>query len=286
MAKSHSIKILLCGGLGNQLFQYAFGRALAIKTSRRLILDATTLFAMDTRYQRSYSLSAFSVPTDIQFSLSLSYSSKLWRNVTVTAERLLPLSRKGLIIEPRPLRYLSEYHEDFQRSAVTFIGYWQTPLYFQEVAEQLRLDLRFTDLSRDPRISVLHEIESTNSVCVHVRQNDYSLRLQRSYYSRAINEARRRIPDARFYVFGDDPKFLESLSESANDIVCVDSNGVSDIQDFRLMGRCKHFIIANSSFSWWAAWLAPYSEKNVYCPVGHRWSNLDSPCSEWTQIEE
>jgi hypothetical protein len=284
MSNAIKIKVLLCGGLGNQLFQYSFAKALALRSAATLELDAATLFSQDTQYRRSYSLDDFHIPASVSIIRKIRISA-CWR------EKLLRFFDQGrslharrVVEEPRPMQFYEGYHNWRAKHSVTLIGYWQCPHYFQDIEFQLREDLQF----REPGCSSLKELSEKilgeNAVAVHVRRTQYGRCLAPKYYEAAISRMRAMLDDPNFYVISDSPNWWQQNIRQYNDVQIIHNHAFSDIEYFKLMTHCKHFIIANSSFSWWAAWLGNYVDKRVIAPSSVIWDNPDILCSSWIPL--
>ena len=259
----------LQGGLGNQMFQYAAGRALALRLTAELKLDLAWFGSIaegDT--PRSYMLDAF---PDIQ---------------AITAEqreceRLL-YARRGLrdFLPGRPRRpaasYVVEpqfdYWEDFKRlDAPAYLsGYWQNELYFACVADIIRRDFAFPPLPGGAAREAGERIRSTrNATAVHVRRGDYASNpitgsyhglCPPEYYSKALDAIAAHAGAApELFLFSDDPDWVrEHFDTRGFPATVIDgiAHKGAPWHDMHLMSLCKHHTIANSSFSWWGAWLA------------------------------
>jgi Glycosyl transferase family 11 len=268
--------VRLIGGLGNQMFQYSMGRALAIRKGTALLLDTTGF--------RNYSLhhgfelsSVFSIepriasPRDVRSVLG-------WRSVgrvrALLARRSLAAIRgKRLVVEPH-LEYwpgITMVPDDCYLS-----GYWQSEKYFADASDIIRSDFKFRQSLNGLNLALSQEIGSCNSVSLHIRRGDYvsnPLTLAThgvcsiDYYARAVEYVARLYPNPFFFVFSDDPRWaLENLKL---DFPCriVDHNqGAQSNIDMQLMSLCRHNITANSTFSWWAAWLNGNEGKIVVTP--------------------
>lgn len=262
---------MLGGGLGNQLFQYAFARAVALRSNARLVLDTKTLFRSDHRYKRSYALEPFSFSNccstiDRSFVLQKArgYLHRCLDTLSTTKnKRIVKESNKG------------HYDARFANLVITrdtvFIGYWQCPRYFEDYASIIREDLTFKEPICPQHADWENKINNTHSVAIHVRRQDFWSKLSSAYYRKSIERIRTRFTDAHFYVFTDDPEWW--LREMGNIQKCdlVSEKDTRGIDDFQLMSKCRHFIIANSSFSWWAAWLGNHPEKHVIAPSKEIW---------------
>lgn len=255
------ICVRLDGGLGNQLFQYAAGRALASRHGCALLLNAGRLEGTVRKVTpRSFELDHFRhlgrLATDAQ-RRSLSW-----------LPRVAPISRWfstwSAYVERGP-----GYNERFARlpDQTYLVGYWQSHRYFSHIAQQIAADLMPAKPLSVASEAVARAAAQEVSVAVHVRRGDYvSLpaaanlhgALGLDFYVPALARVRKQVGDARYFVFSDDLAWCRAnLPLSNAETVFVDHNvGPDAWQDLILMARCTHHIIANSSFSWWGAWLA------------------------------
>lgn len=279
------IKLLLCGGLGNQLFQYAYGRALSLRSGAHLELDASSLFEMDKTYMRTYELDAFCIPDEVSVLRKKPFASHVRRKVLDWQSRNRPIAERCFVQEPRPLKLYPEYADWRVQRDVTLLGYWQCLQYFKVCENTIRKDLCFRDTIHPARADLASEMREVRSVAVHVRRADYAKALDLSYHERAIAMMRERVPGARFYVFTDVADWWQTNGIQGADIQLVEASELPAIEDFKLMTCCHNFIIANSSFSWWAAWLGESKNKWIICPEKSSWDNSDTIPEAWSSIE-
>jgi len=262
------------GGLGNQLFQYAIGRTLALKTGGELILDP-----WESRRDRSRPvvLDKF----NIKARFATSSENVLCR--LVDSSRLRPLCVAVRAVAPRKLpRVVRRRWHGFDpaifdiQTSVFLEGWFQSELYFRERASEIRQDLQLRALPSEENRKCLEQIRATQSVCIHIRRGDYvtnpqiNLRIglcEPNYYGAAIDHIRRHVQSPSFFVFSDDPEWTREHLPVPEPRNFVSHNcGVADWEDLRLMSACRHFIVANSTFSWWGAWLGVSPEKIVIAP--------------------
>jgi hypothetical protein len=272
------ICVRLEGGLGNQFFQYAAARSLALRRGAGVLLDTSAYGQRSRRYTfRPLELHGWRIEA---------------RNATVGEMRALAVAR-CLPLASRMISGWQTYVERQRGYEKTFpnlpdqtylVGYWQSPHYFSDHATAIADEIQpLQPLSRKSRDLVDH-IGATTSVAVHVRRGDYVTlpsaaayhgALSLPYYTAAINRIRFYVTQPRFYVFSDDPEWSRAhLPLSQSEAVFVDHNQGSDAwQDLILMSHSRHHIIANSSFSWWGAWLADQryrgAQRHVIAPA--RW---------------
>jgi hypothetical protein len=267
----------LCGGLGNQMFQYACGRALSLhrRAPFALVVD---MFDQPSAHQGFELKRVFNVKAPVA-NLSEAAPIPGWaRNPKV---RRLLATGPGQFFAPRSFfteRTLRYQPEIWEKSATVYLhGYWQTAAYFDRYAPQIRMDLAFAEPVDGRNLVLSRELATTTSVSVHVRRGDYVTSGKNKsiyaigtpdYYFRAMDLLLSRYPEARFYAFSDDPGWVrEVLAPRFPGLTIVDHNrGPQSYIDMRLMSECRHHIIANSTFSWWGAWLNPRPDKIVVAP--------------------
>lgn len=252
MEKDRAIVIVrLLGGLGNQLFQYACGEALALHKNARLLLDLRYFeyYAQWTSYYRSYELSPFLIDAEI---LSDEFIDRLQEELTCCEDEVI--STYECIDSIELPCYLS--------------GNWQSWKYFSTVESQIRKKFTFRKDMFSLSIWEFGEILSKSaSVAVHIRRTDYSFHeniLPLDYYKNAITYMDERLMKPIYYIFSDDPEWVEYAFNIPCSFQIVKGN--SGLEDFYLMSCCRHAIIANSTFSWWAAWLSDNKEKVIVMP--------------------
>lgn len=265
--------VLLCGGLGNQLFQYAFGRALSLRSGADLVLDAKTLFSRDVRYKRTYELDDFQIPDAVEFSRwPIPLQRLRLKYYTVIGKLHTKPGRESwrFIEEKTPGIYDHGIATLKLRRSSMIRGYWHSEKYFSDFETQIRDDLRMkmSDLATQP---ISDEIKATNSVGVHVRRRDFFSKLSIEYYLTAINCFRNTLVRPRFFVFADEPNWWRDHAGESDDITLVSNENSSSSSDFKLLSNCKHFVIANSTYSWWAAWLGVSQAKRVIAPSRNVW---------------
>lgn len=277
------------GGLGNQLFCYAAARRLALVNNAELVIDDVTGFARDIQYRRRYMLDKFSITA---------------RKAT-PAERLEPFERyrRGLAMflsrrkpfEKRP--YLEQEGLNFDKrlldlkvdGSLYLDGYWHSEDYFKDAEERLREDLRMTTPPDEQNRRLGAEIASGPSVALHVRSfsaGDSSSTLKPEYYMRAVEMLEARLQKPRYFLFSEEPEAAMArlaLPEGRVTAVSHNKGDEAACADLWLMSLCAHFIIANSTFSWWGAWLSGAPGKIVAAPK-NSFANEDVLPERWVKI--
>ena len=268
------IIVELQGGLGNQMFQYAFGKSLAIKLDTPLYFD-TSCFELENEKSdkmRPYQLDLFNLP--------IKFAKKNIINQFLNPSKFQRGLNKFRFLKKT---YFKEYSFLFdpkvntQSPSVYFEGYWQSEKYFA-TSDSIKQAFNFKkSLNYESERLKLEIFQKENSVSIHVRRGDYILSPQNiqlhgtctiDYYKNAINLIREYVNKSFFYFFSDDPKWVEQnlVSDLTNYTIVKHNQGADSWQDMALMSKCKHHIIANSSFSWWGAWLNPSPNKIVIAP--------------------
>jgi hypothetical protein len=261
------IIIKLQGGLGNQLFQYSVARALAARHKTDLKLDIEWYKKSPNR---TYDLERYNISADM-----------------ATKEEVKKLKGGGLksILGTGNLKtYLKEKTFTFdpeilQAGPDTYLeGYFQSEKYFLEIADIIKEEFVLKTEAKDLNATLLKDITEAQAVSLHVRRGDYvSSKSTNSYhgtssldyYQKAVNFVAGKVSNPHFYIFSDDPEWTKENLKVDHPATYVIHNGAAAQEDLRLMSNCKHFILANSTFSWWGAWLAANPEKIVIAP--ERW---------------
>ncbi len=240
-----TITTRLMGGLGNQLFQYAAGRVLAKKHKTTLRLDTSFLAQQNKNItNRPYELAPFTLKIDRLENCEPGEQDKVIEEDNLTA----------------PEAFMASPPDSF------LIGYWQGRFYIEKIKDELLETIKPTKPLSKQSQQILSQIKKTNAVLVHIRRGDYATLssanrfhglLPMDYYQRAINEMLRHVKDPSFFIFSDDPQWVkENLAIANHKTVYVTHNqGKNSWQDLILMSHCQHAIIANSSFSFLAAYL-------------------------------
>ena len=260
------IIIKIKGGLGNQLFQYAVGRAVALDHKSPLKLDLTIF---KTYKLHKYLLDQFVIQADIATENEI-VKLKGRNNMLFSALRKASLiKRKSYFKEKR-----SSYFDAsvFKNNCVYLDGYWQNELYFSDIRELLLRELTSISSMSDLGCAYLEGIKKSNSISLHVRRGNYlNLKnfnvLDVDYYMKAVEYIRKNVEKPTFYIFSDDLEWCKNSLGFLDGCIFVDRTK-TEIDDLKLMSFCQHNIIANSSFSWWAAWLNQNSKKTVIAPKG------------------
>lgn len=271
--------VKLAGGLGNQLFQYAAGRRLAMRHNSLLALD---LAYYAEQSLRSYRLGHFNIDARVATPVEVARfterpAGRLRRWLLAVREAWSPYHQRAIIQERRPLQ--------FDRAWVKvpgdayLVGYWQNEQYFADISDRIRAEFTLRQPLSPTSTELLHQIKATLSVGVHVRRGDYATEARTAklhgvcspeYYQICARRILELHPGAVFFVFSDDPAWASDNLQLGATTIVVDKNGPErDYEDLHLLSQCRHFILANSTFSWWSVWLSPRPNKTVFAPK--RW---------------
>jgi hypothetical protein len=261
------IYVRLMGGLGNQMFQYAAGKALSTKHKTGLVID-TSFLVRDPKghyVKRPYELSAFRC----QAAVASKIQQLLLKSAKYTS-KFMPKGLPEIAIENK-----FEYNEQFETigKSTILIGYWQSERYFKHIRDTLLEELQpAAALSNAAKQYAENIAGAQNSVSLHFRRGDYvSLKSASNvhgtasieYYANAVKLITEKTGRGNFFVFSDEIEWVKD-NFPLSDATYV--SGLSGIEDMHLMSKCRNNIIANSSFSWWAAWLNNNSNKTVVAP--------------------
>ena len=289
------ITVKLQGGLGNQLFQYAAARTLAYHHNTSVAFDLRALQGTPPASNitpRSYELSAFGIePVRPPLLDSLGYG----RTVASLPKPLRSLIRRWFrTTEYREKSF--DFDPDFIKttSSNTYLtGYFQSERYFESVRNSLRLDLKFVSNAESLPIP---GSQRASPVSLHIRRGDYVTNPLHSlcsleYYEAATAYLAQQLGNIHLMIFSDDQSWAREHIQLPYLATFVDGNsGTNSFKDMQLMSLCHHHIIANSSFSWWGAWLNPNPNKLVVAPkrwlaneTGTSWSAARTP-AEWIRL--
>lgn len=291
------IIVRVSDGLGNQLFEYALGKYLSDKLGCEMVYDKSHYL---TSQSRTFQLDRFVGPTEVlrwgrlkEWGFLL-----LWAGKTKLGGKLfraiLSLFRMKWMPVKDPFRLQSDFDDDS-------IALWKGTIYLSgcyghiphmPARDVLRDRLRLVNPPNADNRRYLNAMQQGESVSVHVRRTDYLLvannapALNISYQRKAMTVLRQKVSSPRWFIFSDDIEWCRKEFSDLKDAVFVSGNDAEPWEDIRLMSACKHHIIANSSFSWWGAYLGDYCGITLYPKP---WFNgLDIPASgvlpEWVAI--
>lgn len=267
----------LYGGLGNQLFQYAIARRIAYLKDVPLRLDISYFKANNLR---KYKLDNFNIKAEIATSQDLAFFIETGSRSFLTrlVNKCKPyykkyfIREKSLEFDPNLLKASGHVYLD---------GYWQSEKYFFDIQNLLRQELTVRHEPDTMDMELLRKIRRVNSVCIHIRRGDYISDPSTNqihgvcnldYYHRAVALLMKSVATPHFFIFSDDHEWSQVNMRLESPMTFVTHNDTDkEYEDLRLMAACDHYIIANSSFSWWGAWLGKHPEKTVIAPK--KWGN-------------
>lgn len=286
------------GGLGNQLFQYAFGRRLALANEADLWLDAGGYGQPRqpdlAKGERTLELGNFNVDARIVTGGASAVGGdllqrrvlKLLRTARRLAESARPYYQRHEVVEPvqNSFRFDPNVANLRFRGNLSLRGFWQSERYFVDIEPVLRKELTLCVPIPDDAQDLASQLRGTSSVAVHVRHTDNANAiaarlgvLPRRYYDTAMTSLALDVPDAQFYVFSDDIGWAEQFLGTGAPITYVSTVGGGKASiDLYLMACCRHHITANSTFSWWGAWLGNRQGQIVYAPARY-YQDADQP---------
>lgn len=269
--------VRIFGGIGNQMFQYAMAKALATRHNLELLLDTSLAVQAKTRPYRldAFSVSSPKLPTRIAQNMIRVACSR--RTAIKPVSRLLCASAGFELAEETRQHAFDPSLDARARSlpdghTLCLHGYWQCPEYFTADADIIRREFQVKLPPSPANQALLRLIQASNSVSLHVRRGDYlTLKpppvLTLAYYIAAVQIVAARLANPHFFVFSDDMAWARQNLRLSHRTTFVDVNSESSAQeDLRLMSACRHHVIANSTFSWWGAWLNPHPDKLVVAP--------------------
>ncbi len=280
----------LQGGIGNQMFQYAIARYLARIMGSELKFDISIFNTngnkgSDIFTPRQYELHHFNISGNIATMSEIGKFQQRKRNFFYL------LTKKIFNLLNNNYHYYKETNSYFNsrvlklKDNIYLDGYWQSENYFKRIGKIIKNDLTVKNYPSDRNKELLKLINNCDSVAVHIRRGDYIFNpvakevlgvLDVNYYQKGFNLINQKIKKPHYFIFSDDPEWARANTMTSNPTTYISHNGSSkSYEDMRLMSNCKYFIIANSSFSWWGAWLSIYKNKIVITPK--KWfKNRDS----------
>lgn len=265
---------LLKGGLGNQLFCYAAARRLAFVNRAELVIDDISGFAVDRIYRRIYYLDHFNIigkkatPRERLFR-----PVTLHRNILRLTNRYRPFYRRNYL-EDRQISFDERLLNFEVKNTLYLDGYWQSENYFKDIESIIKKEVTLKDAPDYCTIDMAGKIEKSSAVAIHRRWFDppdvqSAHNLPTEYYLKAIEKIDSMVEKAVFVLFSDHPSLAaQELGFLKERLLVVEHEGQEDrtCLDLWLMTRCQHFIIANSTFSWWGAWLGEKENSIVIAP--------------------
>jgi hypothetical protein len=291
----------LSGGMGNQMFQYAVGRKLSLQYDVPLKLDTTFLLQRVTFPAllrpdfafRNYDLDVFAIAATI----ATANDMKWWQRPILSGKAMLFIDA---VLRKMPVLKGWEKSFTFDERVLKLgpnaylAGFWQSPKYFESIRNVLLEDFRLVHPLPEHSQRLVQEIDSKESLCMFIRRADIASKkfhgaVDVEYYTRAVNHLAARKNIEKVYIFSDDIAWCKEHISVPFDTMFVDNQyaGKKWEDHMALMQHCKHFIISNSTFAWWPAWLAAYPDKIVVAPKQWFNGNIDTKDlipPEWVRV--
>ncbi|MDC0992248.1 alpha-1,2-fucosyltransferase [Candidatus Pelagibacter sp.] len=273
-----TIRIKLTGGLGNQMFQFAAGYSIAKKNNVKLSLDLRRFnrrqdhngFELQKVFDIYSKVKFLNQPVNFRFA----NFKEILNNIDITFHTF-----------NEPHFHYSNQILDIPKHSL-LKGYWQSELYFKDYTHEIKKIFNFSKQFDEKNYLIANEINQNNSISIHVRRGDYLLRTNnnhnvdlKKYYLSAIEKTSIFFKNPKYFIFTDDPLWVTENFKIDYPFIVVDINhGTDSFYDMQLMSLCKSNIIANSSFSWWGAWLNDKEDKIIYAPKN--WFNDKLICTD------
>lgn len=292
------VTIRLMGGLGNQMFQYAVLRTMMLKYNQEGIIS---LKGITNKNHNVYSLDKFQINENITITNTESVKSFInyllyffyclflikLKNGYKIMNGIQPfLNNLGMYCVPDGYIKLGK----IKRKKNVMIGYYQSIKYFDEYKDIIQKELKINSPVMNSNKKIYNDIEKSNSVCVHIRRGDYigtnHQVCDEQYYYKAIKLMKSKVDNPKFFIFSDDIEWVKKNMKFEENVIFVEGNN-PNYEELRLMYTCKHFIISNSSFSWWAQYLTENKNRITIAP--YKWfqnknQKVDIFQKDWIKI--
>lgn len=270
---------------------------MALANQAELVLDDVSGFERDYVYQRQYQLEHFSIPCRKATAAErLEPFSRLRRELKRKWNQRLPFEQRTYLMQ-EGIDFDSRLLQFKPQGTVYLVGYWQSEDYFKDMEATVRQDLQIMPPTDSANLAMAERINNCKAVALHVRFFDelhaagiYNARGE--YYTRAVDMMERMAPAAHYFIFSDQPEAARAIIPLPDARVTHVAHNQGDAKayaDLWLMTLCQHFIIANSTFSWWGAWLAAMTEKIVIAPgfeqrTGNGWGFTGLLPDRWIKL--
>jgi hypothetical protein len=292
----------LNGGLGNQMFQFATARALALRTGAELVLDTWSGFVRDYQYHRSYELHYLPIQARVATALE---RAPIW--LFRSENRIRSVKRNvfqhriyGNFLVETETRFIEEINHFHHANVAWLVGYWQSPLYFQDYTATLRAELMPPQPAQKRFLELGKTLRDTESVALGIRLYEESLNPEvhaRDGQMKTVGEIKAAVarllslkPDAKLFVFCThrSPTLAELDLPESTVFVTHDDGYEGTIERLWLLTQCKHHIFTNSSYYWWGAWLSEglYSGdlESQHIFQADNFTNQDCLCAGWEKF--
>lgn len=281
--------IQLTGGLGNQMFQYAAGKAQALRLNTDLYLDKTHFLTtpLGNVNLRQYELFQFS------FNQKFKHPNFHWIKKYLKVKQVY--NGFETYIDPH-VHFNADFFKILDKTYIE--GFFQSEKYFNDYSSEIRSDFKFKNPPQGLNLELFNKIQSLNAISVHVRRGDYVNNPETlkshgicglDYYQNAVELIVSKVEKPYFFLFSDEPEWVQQNLKLDYPCEVISHNkGESSFEDMRLMSVCKHNIVANSSFSWWGAWLNNNFNKTIIAPkswfINPDWDSKDIIPDSWIKI--
>jgi len=297
-------KVIAClvGGLGNQLFGYAAARRLAYVTGSELVIDPLSGFKYDKLYKRNYNLQPFNISSRFSSpSERLAPFSRLRRKLKIRAEGRKDYTKKSFIMQSKDMNFDNRLLEREVEGQIWIQGIWPSENYFEDIQEVIANDLKISPPEDKVNQDLAAQLHRKNAVALHLRffsnpSDDENMNASIAYYSAAIAHMKAQISMPEFFIFSDQMERAKvALDLDDENVTFVSHNNTEEMAylDMWLMSQAPNIIMANSTFSWWSAWLGEtnydIADRLTICPDPEklRLSNWDINGflpERWTKI--
>ncbi len=281
--------VQLTGGLGNQMFQYAAGKAQALRLNTELYLDKTHFLTtpLGKENLRQYELSQFCI--NEKFKQPTFHWIKKYLKVKQVYGGL------KTYVDPH-VHFSGDFFNVTDNIYIE--GFFQSEQYFKDNKAVIRNDFKFKNSPQGLNLELFNKIQCCNAISVHVRRGDYVSNAETlkshgicglDYYQNSIQQIESKVENPYFFLFSDEPEWVkQNLKLNHPSEVVSNNKGENSFEDMRLMSVCKHNIVANSSFSWWGAWLNNNPNKIIIAPkkwfLNPDWDSKDIIPDSWIKI--
>lgn len=273
------IILRLKGGMGNQMFQYAFGRVLSIKNNTELAFNIEAYEDKSERpfaplfTVRTYDLDVFNVKARIAKKNEIPFLYRMYFKGSLMT--LIDAIRRRVFKHEAQEIYARKFNPSMlllgKNSYID--GFFQSPKYFEGYEDVIRADFTLKNIPNENIKNLYNEISNSRSLCIHIRRGDFIGNkehdiLDKDYYKKALDIMKNRVKIDKIYIFSDDVAWCKDNMSFGYPTIFVDNDyaGFKGEGHMYLMSGCKNFIIPNSTFSWWGAWLSKNEAKKVIAP--------------------
>lgn len=294
-----TIYVYLNGGIGNQMFQYAMARVLALRTGAELVLDTWSGFVRDHQYHRSYELDCLPIHARVAtvFERAPIWLFRAENRLCGVNQNLFQQRIYGNFLVETELRFFEEIWHYRHATSAWLVGYWQSPLYFQDYTEILLTELMPPQPSKEVFLEMGQILRETESVALGIRlyeeSSDPSAHAKGGVVktveevNAAIARLLKLLPNAKFFLFCThrSPILAELNVPDSTVFLTHDDGYEGTIERLWLLSQCKHHIFTNSSYYWWGAWLSQHlyalNNQTQHIYAADNFINLDGLCADW-----